>query len=64
MSDTLTTRVTGEGFDFICEVPVHKQDNVKFLPEYVHEDMKAEGLDPLNSDDVKEFWRKKGIVNG
>jgi hypothetical protein len=64
VNDKLSTRVVGEGFDFICEVPIHKPDNVKFLPEYVSEDMKAEGLDPLNKDDVKEFWRRKGIVNG
>jgi hypothetical protein len=64
MNDVLTTRVIGEGLDFICEVPVYKSDNIKFLPEYVADDIKAEGLDPLNTDDVKEFWRKKGIVNG
>lgn len=27
----------------------------------VEEEMRAEGLDPLNKDDVKSFWASKGI---
>ena len=61
---TINTFIKGEGFEFMCEVPIEKPDDVKFLHEYVCEDIKAEDLNPLNKDDVKEFWRRKGIVNG
>ena len=31
------------------------------LEEIVHGEMRAQGLDPLNRDDVKAFWRSKGL---
>lgn len=31
------------------------------LPEIVAEEMVSQGLDPINSIDVIEFWRSKGI---
>lgn len=33
------------------------------MNELAEQDMKANGLDPLNSDDVKKYWASKGIVN-
>lgn len=31
------------------------------LQELVEEEMRLAGLDPLNKDDVRKFWRTKGI---
>ncbi len=31
------------------------------LVEIVEEEMRLAGLDPLNKDDVRKFWRTKGI---
>lgn len=31
------------------------------LVEIVEQEMRSQGLDPLNKDDVKFFWRQKGI---
>jgi hypothetical protein len=39
----------------------HGEEAEQFLAEYVITDMNKEGLDPLNKDDVKEFWRRRGI---
>ena len=38
------------------------QDN---LENIVEEEMKAQGLNPLNKNDVRKFWASKGVgVNG
>lgn len=31
------------------------------LQSLVEQEMRSKGLDPLNKDDVKTFWRLKGI---
>lgn len=31
------------------------------LLELVEEEMRLKGFDPLNKDDVRKFWRTKGI---
>lgn len=33
----------------------------EFLFEMVNSEMEEEGFDPLNKDDIKEYWRRKGI---
>ncbi|CAB5221389.1 hypothetical protein UFOVP245_143 [uncultured Caudovirales phage] len=33
------------------------------MNDLAEEEMKSQGLNPLNSDDVKKFWASKGIVN-
>jgi len=44
--------------------PVVNSD-VQYLDEMVAVEMRAEGLDPLNKDDVKKFWASKGVeLNG
>jgi len=50
---------------------VHPYDNPnlkktsKPLEETVKEEMRAQGLDPLNKQDVQKFWSSKGIgING
>lgn len=44
---------------------IDEQFNVKNinnnLENLVEQEMRSKGLDPLNKDDVKEFWRQKGI---
>lgn len=35
------------------------------LEEMVKAEMRAQGLDPLNKDDVQKYWASKGIgING
>ena len=35
------------------------------LQDLVEEEMRSQGLDPLNKDDVQFYWKSKGItVNG
>ena len=42
----------------------HNPKHIKpSMNELAEQDMKAQGLDPLNNDDVKKFWASKGIVN-
>jgi len=41
----------------------NKLEENKNLQELVERDMRAEGYDPLNSNDVKAYWASKGIVN-
>ena len=44
--------------------PNRKKSSVS-LEETVKEEMRAQGLDPLNKDDVQKFWASKGIgING
>lgn len=50
---------------------IHPYDNPSFkktskpLEETVKEEMRAQGLDPLNKEDVQKFWASKGIgING
>lgn len=38
--------------------PKNSNENLQSL---VEQEMRSKGLDPLNKDDVKEFWRSKGI---
>lgn len=45
--------------------PVSSTDKSMFLSEIIVKEMEAEGLDPLNKNDVYKFWASKGIkVNG
>lgn len=37
------------------------KDNKIILPEYIVKDMLAQGLDPLNRDDIQSYWTSKGI---
>lgn len=53
-----------QGGQFIDEVfiPNKADDETKIiLEELTIKEIKSQGLDPLNMDDVKEFWRRKGI---
>lgn len=44
--------------------PATKKTTVS-LEETVKEEMRAQGLDPLNKQDVQKFWASKGIgING
>lgn len=40
--------------------PVHKEE-AAYLEEMVAYEMRIKGLDPLNKDDVKNFWASKGV---
>lgn len=40
--------------------PIVNED-VQYLDEMVALEMRSEGLDPLNKDDVKKFWTSKGV---
>lgn len=59
----ITVKVVSEDQTFLCEVPIHPfgNDGKTLLVDDVENDMIAEGLDPLNKDDVKQFWRARGI---
>jgi hypothetical protein len=46
--------------DEIYKPPVQKE-NKTILSEYVVKDMLAQGLDPLNKDDIQFYWMRKGI---
>ena len=53
-----------QGGQFIDEVfvPNKGKDEAKaILEDLTIKEMKSQGFDPLNMDDVKEFWRRKGI---
>jgi len=39
--------------------PKNVQDN---LEDIVEQEMKAQGLNPLNKSDVRKFWASKGVV--
>lgn len=50
-------------YTFIDEVykpPIEKENKI-ILPEYVVKDMVAQGLNPLNKDDIQTYWLSKGI---
>lgn len=36
-------------------------DSGVYLEEMVAKQMRAEGYDPLNKDDVKKYWASKGV---
>lgn len=37
----------------------------ELLPNVVAEEMRAEGLDPLNKNDIQKYWKSRGInLNG
>lgn len=38
-----------------------QKENKIILPEYVVKDMVAQGLNPLNKDDIQTYWLSKGI---
>jgi len=38
-----------------------QKENKIILSEYVVKDMLAQGLDPLNKDDIQFYWMLKGI---
>jgi len=38
-----------------------EKENKIILPEYIVKDMVAQGLDPLNKDDIQTYWTSKGI---
>ncbi len=46
---------------FIDEVYKPEKENKIILPEYVVKDMVAQGLNPLNKDDIQSYWLSKGI---
>jgi hypothetical protein len=37
------------------------QENITLLQEVINKEMVAQGLNPLNKDDVKKFWASKGV---
>lgn len=41
--------------------PRHHQGKEQ-LTDLVEDEMRAQGLDPLNKNDVQKFWKSKGIV--
>ena len=32
------------------------------LTDIIEDEMRAQGLDPLNKSDIQKFWKSKGIV--
>lgn len=53
----LDSKTTGNVID---EYFNPKRTNENLL-ELVEEEMRLKGFDPLNKDDVRKFWRTKGI---
>jgi hypothetical protein len=41
--------------------PTVSSKDSTLLTEQVREEMISKGLDPINIDDIQEFWKSKGI---
>ena len=63
--EKLTPEDQKKYFDELYRPSVSSKDNALVLSEIIKQEMEAEGLDPLNKEDVHAFWRSKGIkING
>ena len=60
MSEFITSTIPASNMIDEYYNPKHIKPTMNELAE---QDMKAKGLDPLNSNDVKKYWASKGIVN-
>lgn len=40
-----------------------KKENVS-LEELIKKEMASQGLNPINIDEIREFWASKGVING
>lgn len=54
---------SNSGVQFIDEVFMRhlEKEEAVILPEYIKQEMILKGYDPINKDDIREFWLSKGI---
>ena len=63
MRKKILTKIIDEQFKPVVVDGYLLDSDGSLLTELVKDQMRAEGLDPLNKRDVLKYWKSKGIEN-